>query len=146
MLARRRLLALTLLGGGLVSCGDDGDSANAGSGGKPTARSGSLLVGPARFAAAIAEPGRVLVNVHTPPEGRIEGTDLAIPYDQLAARAGELPGDRGTPLAVYCRSGRMSAEAVPTLVRLGFRDIVELRGGMEAWVASGRSLLDVPAG
>lgn len=137
---------MTLLGGGLAGCGDDGGSADAAAGDTPEASAGSVLVGPARFAAAIAEPGRVVVNVHTPPEGRIEGTDLAIPYDRLAARAGELPGDRGTPLAVYCRSGRMSAEAVPTLVRLGFRDIVELRGGMEAWVASGRSLVDAPAG
>lgn len=137
---------MTLLGGGLAGCGGDGGSADAGSGAEPAARTGSVLVGPARFAAAIAEPGRVVVNVHTPPEGQIEGTDLAIPYDQLTARAGELPGDRGTPLAVYCRSGRMSAEAVPTLVRLGFRDIVELRGGMDAWVAGGRTLVDAPAG
>ena len=43
--------------------------------------------------------------------------------------------------AVYCRSGRMSAIAVRELARLGYGTIVELRGGMVAWEASGRRLL-----
>ena len=95
---------------------------------------------PAAFAAAVAEPGRVTVDVHVPDEGRIEGTDLLLPYDQVRARAGELPGDRTTPLAVYCRTGRMSAEAVATLTDLGYTDVVELAGGMQAWRSAGRPL------
>lgn len=35
----------------------------------------------------------------------------------------------------------MSAVAVDTLAGLGYRDIVDLRGGMIAWQDSGRSLL-----
>jgi rhodanese-related sulfurtransferase len=35
----------------------------------------------------------------------------------------------------------MSAAAAPVLAGLGFTDIVELRGGMQAWVADGRSLI-----
>jgi 3-mercaptopyruvate sulfurtransferase SseA len=35
----------------------------------------------------------------------------------------------------------MSADAVETLTALGYRDIIELRGGMIAWVADGRTLL-----
>ena len=35
----------------------------------------------------------------------------------------------------------MSAEAVVTLRDLGFTDVVELRGGMDAWVAERRELL-----
>ena len=38
----------------------------------------------------------------------------------------------------------MSAEAVQTLRDLGYTDVVELRGGMEAWTADGRDLL-IPA-
>lgn len=139
--SRRRVLALVLLGG-LAGCGSDVATPRSRSSGRRAA----VRVGPARFAAALAEPRRVLLNVHTPPDGQIKGTDLSIPYDQLAARAAELPADRATPLAVYCRSGRMSAEAVPTLVKLGFQDIVELAGGMDAWVASGRRLEGASAG
>lgn len=78
--------------------------------------------------------------MHTPDEGSIPGTDLAIPFDTLEERKGELP-PVSTRLAVYCRSGRMSAEAVETLKRLGYQDVVELRGGMIAWADSGRQLL-----
>ncbi|MEO3759691.1 rhodanese-like domain-containing protein [Mycobacterium sp. B14F4] len=101
------------------------------------------LVGPAEFAAAVAEPDRVTVNVHIPFEGDIPGTDLSIPFDQIAAHADRLPADRATGLAIYCRSGPMSTTAAATLRDLGYQDIVELRGGMRAWQADGRPLLGV---
>lgn len=96
---------------------------------------------PAAFAAAVASPGTFVLNVHTPDAGSIPGTDAEVPFDQLRARASELPGDRTTPIAVYCRSGRMSAEAIPVLQSLGYTDITELAGGMDAWTAAGRPLL-----
>ncbi len=68
-------------------------------------------------------------------------TDLMIPYDRVGADHGRLPADRATPLAIYCRSGRMSALAARELAGLGYTDIVELAGGMNAWAASGRQLL-----
>ena len=95
----------------------------------------------AAFAAAIARPGVVVIDVHVPFEGKIGNKDLMIPYDQIPAHVNELPTDRSTPLAIYCRSGNMSATAAPVLAGLGFTDIVELRGGMQAWVADGRSLI-----
>ena len=98
------------------------------------------LVSPPEFEQALAEPARVSINVHTPDEGSIEGTDVTIPFDQIEARQDELP-DTSTPLAVYCRSGNMSADAVQTLADLGYVDVVELEGGMVAWEASGRPLL-----
>ena len=85
----------------LVGCGGSGVSS----------KSGPRLVGPNEFAAAVAEPGRVTINVHVPDEGSIAGTDLSIPFDRIEARKSALPGT-STPLAVYCRSGRMSAIAV----------------------------------
>ena len=97
-------------------------------------------VEPADFALLVNRPATFVLNVHTPDEGTIPGTDAAIPYDQLQRRSGELP-DRSTALAVYCRTGRMSTEAVPTLRELGFTRITELSGGMEAWQADGRPLL-----
>lgn len=99
----------------------------------------ATLVDPDTFAAAVDKPGRVTVNVHVPFEGDIAGTDLSVPYNRIRPQAEKLPVP-GTPLAVYCRSGSMSADAVPVLVALGYDDIVELDGGMLAWEESGRKL------
>lgn len=87
----------------------------------------------------------VTINVHTPDEGSIAGTDLTIPFDQIAS-SDQLPKDRSTPLAVYCRSGNMSADAVDDLEALGYTDIVELAGGFNAWTAAGRPLVAPASG
>ena len=126
------LAAFFLAGLVLSGCGGDAVGAE----GTPSAR----LVAPAEFEAAMEEPGRVTVNVHVPDEGSISGTDLWIPFDEVAARKSELP-DPATPLAVYCRGGRMSAIAAETLAGLGFADVVELEGGMIAWEGAGKALL-----
>ncbi|MDZ4234910.1 MAG: rhodanese-like domain-containing protein [Dietzia sp.] len=52
-----------------------------------------------------------------------------------------MPTVRSTPLAVYCRTGRMSTIAASTLANLGYPDVVELAGGMQAWQQSGRTLV-----
>ena len=96
------------------------------------------LVDPVAFEAALEKPDTVVINVHVPYDGEIEGTDLSMRFDDIDAAA--LPSDRATPLAVYCRSDTMSAEAVATLVGLGYTNIVELDGGMNAWRASGRTV------
>jgi rhodanese-related sulfurtransferase len=95
---------------------------------------------PQSFAAAIAA-GRTVINVHTPNQGSITGTNLTIPFDQLESRAGELPKDRDTALAVYCMTGNMSDIAGQTLTRLGYTNILELRGGMTAWQSAGLPLI-----
>jgi phage shock protein E len=82
-----------------------------------------------------------LVNVKTPYMGEIDGTDLYVPFDQLAARASSLPPDKGARLLVYCRSGVESAQAAQTLLDLGYTNVWNLDGGMNAWQASGRTLI-----
>ena len=94
------------------------------------------LVDPDAFAAAVEQPNTVVINVHVPYEGAIEGTDLFMPFDDIEAAA--LPSDRATPLAVYCKSDTMSADAVVAFAALGYTNIVELDGGTDAWLASGR--------
>jgi rhodanese-related sulfurtransferase len=85
-----------------------------------------------------------LLNVKTPYIGEIAGTDLYIPYDQIAARAAELPADRKARIVVYCRTGHESAIAAQTLLTLGYSNIANLDGGMTAWTGSGRSLVQLP--
>ncbi|RAV08926.1 rhodanese-like domain-containing protein [Mycolicibacterium sp. GF69] len=107
------------------------------------AQSAARLVSPDEFAAAIADPDRLTLNVHVPFEGDIPGTDTSIPFDRIAAEADRLPTDRDTPLSIYCRTGPMSAIAAETLRDLGYTDVVELRGGMRAWQADGRQLVGI---
>lgn len=104
------------------------------------ARGGQWIdVTPDRLAQMLRQEDFTLVNVKTPYMGAIDGTDLYIPYDQLAARAGELPTDRSAPILVYCRSGVESAQAAQTLLDLGYRNVRNLDGGMNAWQSSGRT-------
>lgn len=98
-------------------------------------------VGPPEFERVIADGDSVIINVHVPYEGEIAGTDLSIPFDQIEAQSGRLPSARDTPIAIYCRSDRMSTVAAQSLSYLGYDNIVELDGGMRAWEQSGRALI-----
>ena len=82
-----------------------------------------------------------LLNVKTPYIGEIAGTDLYIPYTQVQARASELPVDKAAKVVVYCRSGNESAIASQALIDLGYTNIDNLDGGMNAWTASGRPIV-----
>ncbi len=94
-----------------------------------------------RLADMLKNKDFTFVNVKTPYIGEIDDTDLYIPYDQLAARATELPADKSAKIVVYCRSGNESAIASQTLLQLGYTNIENLDGGMNAWQASGRSIV-----
>jgi rhodanese-related sulfurtransferase len=98
-------------------------------------------VSPNQLADMLGHKDFTLVNVKTPYIGEIDGTDLYIPYDQLTARAAELPADKTARVLVYCRSGVQSAQAAQTLLDLGFANVWNLDGGMNAWTASGRTLI-----
>lgn len=82
----------------------------------------------------------VFVNTHIPYEGEIAGTDLFLPYDQIAGLTDQLPADKSARIVLYCRSGRMSTIAAETLVALGYDNVYELDGGMVEWENSGYPL------
>lgn len=74
-----------------------------------------------------------LLDVREPFEheiARLEGATL-IPLGHLALRAGELDSDR--PVVCVCHHGNRSRYACMMLHQLGFRQIKNLQGGLEAW-------------
>lgn len=62
---------------------------------------------------------------------------LHVPLQEVPARLAELPD---APLAVVCRVGARSAQAVAWLAAQGV-DAFNVDGGMQAWEAAGRRLV-----
>ena len=93
-------------------------------------------VGAAELAAGLAEGRMVAIDVRTPEEwdaAHIAGATW-IPMFELGRRMDELPRD--VRLAMVCRSGSRSGAVADHLAGAGY-DVVNLAGGMQAWVAAG---------
>ena len=63
-------------------------------------------------------------------EGHLPGA-RHIPLPELSERLGEL--DKHLPILVYCRSGMRSLAASNMLAGQGFRELMSLKGGIQAW-------------
>ena len=77
--------------------------------------------------------GALLLDVRSDAEwnsGRVAGAQHIMAGD-LAARTGELP--KGKPIVVMCASGYRSSVASSVLRRVGFTDVTNVAGGMNAW-------------
>ena len=75
-----------------------------------------------------------LIDVREPWEAdinQIEGAEL-IPLGELRDRLDEL--DPAASYVVHCKMGGRSANAVAQMQEAGFRDVVNLEGGINAWV------------
>jgi len=97
---------------------------------------------PDEFEKAIAEPDVQLVDVRTAEEysqGHIAG---AMNIDWRSAEFADDAVrrlDKTKPIAIYCKAGRRSHAAAGKLYQMGYRHIVELQGGFEAWQAAGKT-------
>ncbi len=82
-----------------------------------------------------------LVNVHIPYIGDIEGTDVSIPFNEIANNLDKLPKDKNVKIVLYCQSGNMSAIAADTLAQLGYTNVYNMKGGMIQWQKDGNKLV-----
>ncbi len=67
-------------------------------------------------------------------EGHLEGSVL-IPINELWGRLAELPG-KDARIVVLCKSGHRGALVAMALKMNGYTDVVNLAGGLNAWVAA----------
>ena len=88
-----------------------------------------------RFSQFIQQPDVQLVDVRTADEyaeGHLDGAvNIDVKEPAFLASAKQLL-DASRPVAVYCRSGRRSANAADMLTKEGFK-AVNLKGGILAW-------------
>lgn len=144
------VIPLALLLSAAVACGSDeakeqvaGETSTAVVGQMVETEAGFYVnVTPQELSSMLATKDFTLVNAYHRYEGEIEGTDLFIPYDEIAERVGELPAQRDSKIVLYCASGDSSVAAATTLVGLGYTNIWNLDGGMVAWVEAGYPLVD----
>src|SRR5437879_12352466 len=66
----------------------------------------------------------------------------SLPRRLLALRLPTLVPARATPLVVCDEDGRLAALALPTLGEMGYTDVRVLAGGLTAWRAEGRPLIE----
>ena len=90
---------------------------------------------------AMQEQGQVrVIDVRTEGEvthGKIEGA-LHIPLHLIPLRITELHGE--VPAVLYCRSGARSAQACAFLNAQGIGNVLNLQGGIMAWMSAGFAL------
>ena len=73
------------------------------------------------------------------PDGHIAGSQL-LPLPELESRDGEIPTNR--PVVVLCHSGSRSALATQQLLKMGHKQVANLHGGLNRWIAEGYPLAD----
>jgi rhodanese-related sulfurtransferase len=104
------------------------------------AQNGVEVLEVAAFQTKIASPKVQLVDVRTPQEfstGHITDAQNINFYDaEFRAKVDVL--DKNKPIAVYCAAGGRSSKATNVLRDLGFKQIIDLKGGMTAWKAANK--------
>jgi rhodanese-related sulfurtransferase len=88
------------------------------------------------LASRLANGGIGVLDVRREAEfqaGHIEGADWH-PLDRFKAALPEIPKD--APVAVHCKGGYRSLIACSLLQRAGYHNVVDVAGGLDAWVGA----------
>ncbi len=68
-------------------------------------------------------------------KGHIDGAIL-VPVNDVPANLAQLPADKAAPIVVICGSGHRGAMVQMYLNALGYTNVRNLNGGMNAWIAA----------
>jgi rhodanese-related sulfurtransferase len=122
------IILLVILGSGLAACGKD----------KTPASYTTLSVQKA-YDQLRQSRDALIVDVRNPDEwattGVLPGATL-IPLPEFEQRAPrELSKDR--PIYVICNSGNRSRAASDILIKLGYKHVFNIDGGIQAWLSAG---------
>ncbi len=98
------------------------------------------MISPAELNKTLQTEDVFLVDVHTPKQRHIKGTDLFVPYNQVEAYKDKFPKDKNTPIYLYCEGGPMGNSAARALHDLGYSNLINLKGGAKAWRRLGLEL------
>lgn len=102
----------------------------------------STEVGPGDAVMLINRKDAVVIDVRD--DGEFSGGHITnarhIPEKQIAERVKELEKFKAKPVIISCATGRRSAAVADSLRKQGFADVVNLRGGIGAWVQAGMPL------
>ena len=100
---------------------------------------------PDEFQKLIAQPGVGILDVRTPAEfaeGHIAGAiNIDVTASDFKARVADLKLKKSTCLAVYCRSGRRSANACNILSSEGYGKLNNLSTGIIGWTEAGKPIV-----
>ena len=140
-----RIAALVAVGAlGIAACGGDDDD----SGAEPAAESEAQapafgLVTPQQALDLSQDPDVVVIDVRTPEEfaeGHIEGAEMIDFYaDTFAAEIAALDPDE--TYLLYCRSGNRSGQTATMMEQLGFEQVYDMDGGVNAYGGQGLPLV-----
>ncbi|MGZ4969010.1 MAG: rhodanese-like domain-containing protein [Methylobacter sp.] len=95
------------------------------------------IISPAELNQLMQHEDIFLVDVHTPEQKHIKGTDLFIPYNEVEKYKDKLPADKSTAIYLYCEGGPMGNAAARSLHELGYSNLSNLEGGAKAWRKAG---------
>ena len=91
------------------------------------------------LATELAEKTPFLIDVRSQVEwdkdGYIEGA-THIPFSDFLTSLDQLPAEKDSRIVIYCASGHRGSMAALALRLLGYTDVVNLNGGLNAWKAA----------
>ncbi len=82
----------------------------------------------------------LLIDVHTPEQRHVPGTDYMISYDEVDKIESVIPS-KNSKVVLYCRSGNMSERVAKELVKRGYTNVFDLKNGMNGWQLDNRETL-----
>ncbi|MEH6704271.1 MAG: rhodanese-like domain-containing protein [Galbibacter orientalis] len=92
----------------------------------------------------VASEGFVLIDVRTPEEyaqGFIDGAiNMDMKNESFVSNIQQI--DKNKKVYLYCKAGGRSAKASKVLDSLGYKNIINLEGGFDAWKEAGNVFVE----